>query len=104
MNTSPKVSRRRVPPPAVLFAALGCVGIGAFVGGWAEEQPAFRREGAPARDGTSASSGAVAGIAIDTRNNFLYRSFTNGRVERLPLGQGVTQEGTTADWQIFKSE
>lgn len=90
-------NQRRVHPANLVLAAVGCIGIGAMIGGWTAEQPAQRRS-AP-----TAGSGQVTGLAVDSRSNFLYRTFSNGRVERLVLGQGVTANGTTADWQPFKN-
>ena len=90
-------ARRPVHPASIALAAVGCLGIGAMIGGWAAEQPANRRNAAPA------ARGEVTGLAVDSRSNFLYRTFADGRVERLVLGQGVTQQGTTAEWQPFKA-
>lgn len=86
---------RRIHPANAILCAVGCIGIGTMLGGWVAEQPAMHNN-------PDASRGQVAGIAIDARDNYLYRTFTNGRVERLLLGQGVTRSGTTAGWQLFK--
>ena len=74
----------------ILLAAVGLVGIGVMIGGWTNAQPA------------STPQRTVTGIAVDPTNNYLYRTYSTGRVERLVLGQGVTQRGTTANWEVFK--
>jgi hypothetical protein len=96
MTTDTAARRPTRHRSTLLLAAVGCLGIGAMLGGLAAEQPATRPAAQPTR-------AQVTGLAVDSRNNFLYRTFADGRVERLVLGQGVTANGTTAQWQRFKA-
>ena len=89
-TVSPNASARRpIHLANVALAAIGLIGIGVMIGGWSNQ---------PARNTRS----SVTGIAVDPNDNFLYRTFDDGRGERLVLGRGVTNTGTTAEWKIFK--
>ena len=83
-----KVSRANV-----VLGAIGLVGIGAMIGGMAGEQPG--------RSGNRATGGQPVGIAADGQR--LYRLNTNGSVDYLDTRAALGEDGTTAEWRVFKS-
>ncbi len=86
--TTNRSAQRRTHPASFVLAAVGCIGIGAMIGGWSN---------------TADAAGKVTGISIDTSGNYMYRAFESGRVERLQMSRGVTSGGTTASWTVFSN-